>query len=539
VNGDEHRDIGDAASGGAMVNLGGEAGEERFWLSFGDVMALSGDYFTPDPWPRSGDGGRAAGTLFALARIPGKRGTRPQTRDEIVCALKVMTIDEDVVDPRFEPGGRFADFRFGRRGAPGEVERRVRDRYLVLAATNDDHFAAPGGVTHPRLRGCSTPLRSAALAYRHLHQVAVEEASRLGCARGDLPRAMAREAAAQHFLTDAFTAGHMRTPVARIRRVWHARYPAFWESLQHMVGSATAATLREQSWALRRLPVRDLHDATLAALRRRTSRYPELSVGDFLARLFHDWDNSHGLRIGGGGVVFGDGYVDHGLTRPLALAAARAGIDDIEAAYELGASGRRLTGESLYRRVRAVTGAPDGAFRAETMIPRPSAANPSQNWWATDIETLWDTPIVGNGGTTVGEALAEMMQPDGYFIRQLDCLGQGLVEAHGLLAVPVVGTWLAREACRAYHRGFVDALAAQPRQTILSVVHADTGIAVTGRAARRPRPSAPVGPKTPASGAANSAWRDLGRAPARAADPCSPAASRSPAPTRTDWSERR
>ena len=504
MNGNEHRDIGDTASGGAMVNLGGESAQERFWLSFGDVMALSGDYFPPDPWLRSGDDERAAGTLFGLARIPGRRGARPRTRDEIVCALKVMTIDEDVVDARFEPGGRFADFRFGRRGSPGEVQRRVRDRYLVLAATNDDHFAVPGGVTHPRVRGRSTPFGSAALAYRHLHQVAVEDACRLGSARGDLSRAMAREAAAQHFLTDAFTAGHMRTPVARIRRLWHARYPAFWESLQRTVASSTAATLREQAWALRRLPAGYLHDSTLAALQRRTSRYPELSVGDFLARLFHDWDNSHGLRIDGGGVVFGDGYVDRGVTRQLALAAARAGIDDIEVAYELGASGRRLTGESLYRRVGAVTGAPEGAFRAETLIPRPSAANPPQNWWATDIKTLWDTPIVGGAGATVGEALTDMMQPGGYFIRQLDCLGQGLVEAHGLLAVPVVGSWLAQEACRAYHRGFVDALAAQPRRTILSVVHADTGIAVTERTAERTGPSAPARRKTAATGAPNS-----------------------------------
>jgi hypothetical protein len=96
---------------------------------------------------------------------------------------------------------------------------------------------------------------------------------------------------------------------------------------------------------------------------------------------------------------------------------------------------------------------------------------------------LWDTPIVGSTGTTVGEALTDMMQPDGYFIRQLDCLGQGLVEAYGLLAVPIVGDWLAHKGCQAYHRGFVDALATQPKQVILSVVRAGTVAAGTRAAA--------------------------------------------------------
>jgi hypothetical protein len=495
VNGSEHRDIGDTAYGGALVNVGGDSAQERFWVSYGDVMALSGDYFTPQPpalthGDRIADGDAlVADDLFGLARVPGADGTRTGSRDEIVCALKVMTIDEGFVDPRFEPGGEFAGFDFRCRGSSSPVERRVRDRYLMLAATNDDHFVTPGGITHERYPGGPTPFGSAVLAYRRFHQLALEQACLLGRSGGDLSQAMAREAAAQHFLTDAFTAGHMRTPVASIRRYWGSRYPAFWENLQHRVAADTATALRELAWALRRLPARFVHDSTLAALTRRTSRYPELSVGDFLARLFHDWDNSHGLAIDTGGVVFGDGHVNQGVTRELALGAVRAGIDDVEVAFELGAAGAGVTGEPLYRTVRAVTGARGDTFLGETKIPRPAAANPRQNWRAPDIETLWDTPIVGSAATTVGEALAGMLDPDGYFIRQLDCLGQGLVEAHGLLALPVLGDWLARKGCRAYHRGFVDALAAQPKQVILSVIHQDTAAAARTTAAADDEPS--------------------------------------------------
>jgi hypothetical protein len=258
VNGSEHREIGDTASGGALVNVGGEWPQERFWLGYGDVMALSGDYFTPRPpaWVRDhnrADGDAlAADDLFGLARVPGAEETKPGTRDEIVCALRVMTIHEAFVDPRFEPGGEFADFDFGCGGSSCAVERRVRDRdrYLMLAATNDDHSVAPGGSTRERLPATPAPFGSAVVAYRRLHQLALEQACRHGRSRGDLSQAMAREAAAQHVLTDAFTAGHMRTPVALIRRYWRARYPAFWENLQRRVAADTATALRELAWAL-------------------------------------------------------------------------------------------------------------------------------------------------------------------------------------------------------------------------------------------------------------------------------------------------
>ena len=62
----EHRAIGDAATGGALVNVGGESAEARFLLSFGDVVALSGDYFRP-------------GNLPELAALPGKEGARIDT----------------------------------------------------------------------------------------------------------------------------------------------------------------------------------------------------------------------------------------------------------------------------------------------------------------------------------------------------------------------------------------------------------------------------------------------------------------------------
>jgi hypothetical protein len=281
---------------------------------------------------------------------------------------------------------------------------------------------------------------------------------------------MAREAAAQHYLTDAFAAGHLRTPVAAIRRFWKARYPSFWEQLQRRVAADTAKTLRELTWAMRAVPARFIFARTLTELTTRTSRYPELSVGDLVARCFHDWDNTHGLEVDAGSVIFGDGHIDEGATTQLALAAVRAGNDDVEVAFELGASGRGASGEALYTAVRDATGVGD-AFGPETKIPRPSAANPAQNWQAKDVESLWDSPMVGARGTTVGEALVAMLDPSEQFIRQLDGLGQGLAGTHGVFALPFLGSWLAQKCCRAYHDGFVEPLARDPQPVLLAVVH--------------------------------------------------------------------
>jgi hypothetical protein len=100
-----------------------------------------------------------------------------------------------------------------------------------------------------------------------------------------------------------------------------------------------------------------------------------------------------------------------------------------------------------------------------------AAGNPPQNWQAVDAETLWQTPIVGDRGTTVGQALIEMLDADGQFIRQLDSLGEGLAGSHGPFGMPVVGPWLSRRCCQAFHHGFVEPLAREPAPVLLDLVN--------------------------------------------------------------------
>jgi hypothetical protein len=152
----EHRAVGDTAAAGALLHVAGTSADDSLVLSVGDVVALSGDFFASHPGTDHRDEdsheqqeGLAPDDLFELAGIAGQRGAQPSTRDEIVCALKVLAVDGGFVDARFEPGGQFSDFQFTPTAAMTEVERRARDRFWpwpppmgTTAATITSHCAS-------------------------------------------------------------------------------------------------------------------------------------------------------------------------------------------------------------------------------------------------------------------------------------------------------------------------------------------------------------------------------------------------------------
>ena len=81
MKGHEHRILGNEASGSATVPLGGGSAGDCLVLTFGDLVALSGDYFSPTDaqsvgaWAAPGPQVLASGGLFALASVPGSAQT--------------------------------------------------------------------------------------------------------------------------------------------------------------------------------------------------------------------------------------------------------------------------------------------------------------------------------------------------------------------------------------------------------------------------------------------------------------------------------
>ena len=447
--GEEHQALGNEASGNADVDLGGADLSVSFVLKQGDVTALHADYFGLEE-------------LTDLAAIPGANGQRAVSRDEIIWALHEINFR----DPRFSAGGRWGGYTFS-----DEVKDAVSERYKNRAASNATHFVAPRGrESTGRIINTKPQKARAGTSYRSMHQAAILMAYRHGLGSTGPSRAMAVEAAAQHYLTDAFASGHLRTPITLIREFWGNKYPLFWYNLRHKLALDTAVKMNEQDTNLTTIvgSVKRMYEAISATVEAMASTLPAITLGDLLAKIFHDVDNDKGLAINSGGRLYGDDRLNspdsNNVTRGLAIAALRAGNTDISVAHGIGLSSQILLDDDLFDAVRLATGAPPGEFVPETHIPVPSASNPPQNWSAPSFEELWGRYALGSTGPTVGSYVAASLVPGQEMHDQLIDLGNEF---------PVVERrWSGNlHPRRAYREGFVQPLASNPRAGILSTIH--------------------------------------------------------------------
>lgn len=452
---EEHKALGDQATGGAKYNLGAGKGD-KFELTHGDLVALSGDVFEPN-------------LLFELAAKPGRQGQAVGTRDEVIWALRDERIWEMRAaekegklpkkygdDPRFQSGGPWADYKFS-----DEVKSAVFERYQKLGAKNTIHFAAPRGRD---LSGQPEPSRegSAGTSYRSLHETALWEAYQLGKVKGDIGRALAREAAAQHFLTDAFSAGHLRTPVGSIREYWGGKYPLFFHNMLHKIANDTGIELAKEHTVI---PNHTAYTKLLAKVNDAAAQLPPITLGDLLAGVFHNIDNEQGVTVEGRVTLKGDWHLDEATTK-LVTAAIMAGNEDVRKAYEIGRTESNLNEkERLYSWVRGGTVAPNGQYLAEAKLPKPAADAAGQNWQAASIESLWTQPMFGKGGKTVGEVIAQQIQPGGSIYNQIISLKDQFPPREHIDWVGDV------HPQHAYQTGFVDKLLADPKAGLLDVIH--------------------------------------------------------------------
>lgn len=364
-SGPEHRDIGDLASGKEPTTI--VYGPKGQRLSFGEVVALAGDYFATYDEMRD------------LVQKPGGKARIAWARWR---ALELKSLEPLV---------------------PDEVKDAVMEQYYLLASRNLSHFSAGG---------------TAWQAYVLWHSKALVDALQAGekSDKQSWRRALTKEAFGHHFLTDMFSAGHVRTPRAAIRDWYGRHFPGSDRLLRYM-----AEFMYDRLDERQQLPTLALWFESKAIKKIKGSiakvggeAVNTFSLGDIVSLALHDFDNRKlqvvsavdpdGRPIQGGyrWEAVGDSHLgasaSGALTKRMAVAAAIRSLRDLELVRGIG---RKLVGRlsSTSQRLAAVKQAlgdhsrvvfaagrfvPKEDRTASTNVPLPGASS-----GASPLEWRW------------------------------------------------------------------------------------------------------------------------------------------------------
>jgi hypothetical protein len=276
----EHKTIGDAGSGGTKSIL--MYGDPPRQLTFGEVVALSGDYFETYKEMTDLSNTQAGRKKLAYARWhclteTGSGFTEPEP-----------TLDED-------------------KQKDEDKKKEVRDRYYYLASVNLSHFREPGG--------------TAWTTYTRWHWPAILAAFEAGSRRDPQQwlLALTLEAFADHYLTDSFSAGHVRTPRQEIRDAYLRRFPSGSAPLvrymaRHLlktllvrgnmpaplqvVGGAAVLTggpLAQYAAQIAEQKAREVIEGRIRELGGEAIQ--TFTLGDIVSKALHDYDNKYGLVV--------------------------------------------------------------------------------------------------------------------------------------------------------------------------------------------------------------------------------------------------
>lgn len=207
--GEEHKVMAETATGGERLREFADLGLD---LSFGDGVMLAGDVlaYLESEQPADPQQHRSAvDYLREQLRHGGHRGL-----DEVRFAIWFARADK--------LRGREPD-------VPDDIKVRVRSRYLKLAKDNIDHFSHGGTARETYLALHTEACRKAFDAGVHQQPARFEQAK-------------TDEAFAQHYLSDMFSGGHVRTPRRALDREERNRD---LPSIEHLVAALAQDIYRE------------------------------------------------------------------------------------------------------------------------------------------------------------------------------------------------------------------------------------------------------------------------------------------------------
>jgi hypothetical protein len=371
---EEHRSLGAEVTGGETLDIDLGDGTK---LTFGEMMALA-DWFA------------SVGDIRALAATPAGQAELRWARWAALHSGPEPAVSE-------------------------EVKTRVRNRYYRLAASNYAHFSAGG---------------TAASEYAVLHEEALGLAFFAGASGNPVKWGEARaiEAFAQHFLSDMFAAGHIRTPRMQIKEYYQQTYP---DSVDRFVSYA-AWRITEYLDAAGDIPWYWPNSSVASKVRAKilTLGGPAVqsySLGDLVAMAYHNQDNvglgvvsdvgPDGQEVPGGfrWTARGDDRLaESPITRQMTLAALRASLCDLEAMRQAGygaSKGACVPDEELQPFLwTALANMKRQAYAAERYVPRedPQAGNVAMSWVWGHIDPVLRAAIDSVvRGTIAGELRAK------------------------------------------------------------------------------------------------------------------------------------
>ena len=342
-----HKLLGDAAFGSELCTLG------KVQMTFGEAVAM-GDYF---------------GSFDYMRMLAEKDGKGRDSKGVVLYVLWVKILKhkkESKLGDSYDEGAVFQ----------ADQISRSQD------TKNISHFPNPlTGDTglDPNQKnqrvGKDKKTLGAAATYRQAHEQAMRMAYVNGTVRQSNDDALLADAFACHFLTDSFSASHLRTPRASIKEYWDQKVPGFRKKLIEWLADKINAkplsqvgpvNLAKRFFAITGFPFKKTPNATV-----RSAAVTQLSIllsggeysfGDVVSLIVHDAEGAAGVQATIDGkpiTLVGDkdlveetpkdprdpeGEKNYSLkgagaaydTAQAAIAAVKASLEDIYDAYAAG-----------------------------------------------------------------------------------------------------------------------------------------------------------------------------------------------------------
>jgi hypothetical protein len=366
----EHREIGELATNRKYVKLG----TKGYTIGYGEMIALAGDIFP---------------SLDYMENLANNPGTGPDSQEALDYARFILIKPDDV-----DGGLPQAAHKYEKSSYTEKTRKAVDDMYYNLAADNATHFVTPRGedaMKAPQKR----PL-SAGASYRSAHEEALSRAAVAGKAGLAEDEALAAEGFAAHYLTDAVSAGHIRTPRLDIVAQWDKDNPALVENFKDYLAFRVTEWIVKNKWYGKTVRPRYSFDKAMGSISAALAARPPLTMGVLVAVAIHDYDNKHGLKVRVGDkekTVFGDSHLHEGDTEQIAVAAVKAGIEDVKQAYQLGKEGK------TFDEIKTILLGAGKQYKPETILPHLSMLamreqNPMPKWNVGSFEDLFTDPAM-------------------------------------------------------------------------------------------------------------------------------------------------